>query len=489
MKLVLFGTGDDCIKCLDILKMQGIVPDFFTDNNPSKWGTLLEGKKIIAPQELLNMDCQIMISTSDFQEKIMRQLKEMGLYHRIIKYTPVFRQYIEKQAKTYVPENPVIHENECILLDAFMGNGWDGDQQYACYIASGLKEQGYDTHVYAKDSLVAQSDKTEPLIDRFPWKKDRYWETLLPILRDMEQRLPFVLIANSLEYAMAAAFILKQKYPDLVRIISVMHNDNYSLYEKQTQWQDSIDMILGISEKIAETLIDPWNIPEKKVSCKINPVFVKDNWNNDALDIGFENESCKDCLRIGWGARLTASQKNAHLLPALIESLEERHVDYCMEIAGDGSFYPNLQTFLEKKGLQGHVRLLGRLEHRAMGDFWKRQHIYINLSEWEGCCLAMLEAMACGTVPVVTNVSGTSDVVFNGQTGFKVNPEEENMINKIADKIAYLAENPEKRIRMSEEALKVVREKCDLDQYMDYMEALIHTNKTYILPKKEMRKS
>lgn len=45
MKLVLFGTGDDCIKCLDILKMQGIVPDFFTDNNPSKWGTLLEGKK------------------------------------------------------------------------------------------------------------------------------------------------------------------------------------------------------------------------------------------------------------------------------------------------------------------------------------------------------------------------------------------------------------------------------------------------------------
>lgn len=81
----------------------------------------------------------------------------------------------------------------------------------------------------------------------------------------MEQRLPFVLIANSLEYAMAAAFILKQKYPDLVRIISVMHNDNYSLYEKQAQWQDSIDMILGISEKIAETLIDPWNIPEKSI--------------------------------------------------------------------------------------------------------------------------------------------------------------------------------------------------------------------------------
>lgn len=477
MKLVLFGTGDDCIKCLDILKMQGIVPDYFTDNNPSKWGTLLEGKKVIAPKELLNMDCQIMISTSDYQEKIMNQLREMGLSHRIIKFVSVFREYIEKQAKIYYPKNPVIHEKESILLDAFMGNGWDGDQQYACYIASGLKERGYNTHVYAKDSLVAQSDKTETLIDRFPWKKDKYWETLLPILEDMEQRLPFLLIANSLEYTMAAAYILKQKYPDMVRIISVLHNDNYSLYEKQAQWQDSLDMILGISEKIVNTLITSWNIPREKVAYKINPVFWRNDWTKDNLNIKVETKSSKNCLRIGWGARLTASQKNAHLLPALIESLEKKQVDYYMEIAGDGSFYENLQSFLEKKGLQQRVRLLGRLDHRAMNHFWKRQHIYINLSEWEGCCLAMLEAMACGNIPVVTNVSGTSDVVFNGQTGFALNLEDENiMINKFVDKITYLADNPEKRIHMSEEAIKVVKEKCDLNQYIDYIETLIHTN-------------
>ena len=194
MKLVLFGTGDDCLKCLDILKVLGKEPDYLTDNNPSKWGKFLEGKEIIPPQELLKMNCQIMISTSDYQEKIINQLTKMGLYDRILKYAPVFRQYIEKKAESYYTDEIVMHTETCILVDAFMGNGWDGDQQYACYIAAGLTKRGYATHVYAKDSLVPQSSDTEELISRFPWNKKQYWETLLPIVKDMEQRLPFILL-------------------------------------------------------------------------------------------------------------------------------------------------------------------------------------------------------------------------------------------------------------------------------------------------------
>lgn len=473
MKLVLFGTGDDCLKCLDILRSQGIEPDYFTDNNSSKWGSQLEGKKIISPEELLKLDCQIIISTSDYQEKIISQLREMGLQDRILKFVPIFRQYIERKAREYRIQKAVVHDKESILIDAFMGSGWDGDQQYACYIASGLKERGYDVHIYAKDSLVPQSDKTELLLSRFPWKKDRYWETLLPIIKDMEQRLPFVLIANTLEHVMAAAYILKQQYPDKVRILSVIHGDNYSLYEKQAHWLDSLDLILGISERIVSTLTNIWKIPKEKVRYRVNPVFWKDE--KTSFTITRSSFQCNDPIRIGWGGRLSSSPKNAHLLPNLINALEQRNVSYCMELAGDGSYYPILQSFLEKNGLKKQVRLLGRLEHHAMKEFWSRQQVYINISEWEGCCLAMLEAMECGAVPVVTNVSGTSDVVCDGLTGFKVDFEEaETMIEMIADKIDFLAKHSEKRQQMSQEAVKVVREKCDLNRYIDYMEGLLY---------------
>lgn len=60
------------------MRAQGVEPDYFTDNDSSKWGTLLEGKEIISPQELLKIDCQIMISTSAYQDKIIAQLKKWG---------------------------------------------------------------------------------------------------------------------------------------------------------------------------------------------------------------------------------------------------------------------------------------------------------------------------------------------------------------------------------------------------------------------------
>lgn len=472
MKLVLFGTGDDCLKCLDILEQQGIEPDYFTDNDPSKWGKTLKGKEVISPKELLNIDCQIIISTSDYQDKIINQLKEMRLDSRIVTFAPVFRSYIEKKAKEYCPQKAIIHPKECILIDAFMGSGWDGDQQYACYIASGLKDRGYDVHVYAKNSLVPQSDKTECLISRFPWKKDQYWETLLPIINDMEQRLPFVLIANTLEHVMAAAYILKQRYPDKVKILSVIHNDNYSLYEKQALWQDNLNFILGISERIVNVLKNVWMIPEEKVRYRINPVFWKSEEKTSNITQSFSQGNTP--IQIGWGGRLSASQKNAHLLPNLIEALEKRNVNYCMEIAGDGSYYTILRTFIKEKDLKKKIRLLGRLEHHAMRVFWSRQQIYINISQWEGCCLAMLEAMECGAVPVVTNVSGVSDVVCDGQTGFRVDLDDtEVIIDRIADKIAFLAEHPQKRQQMSQEAVKTVKERCDLKQYIDFIEELL----------------
>lgn len=405
----------------------------------------------------------------------------MGLQNRIVKFIQAFRRFVDDKTAEYQTGKVLIHDEACILVDAFMGDGWDGDQQYACYIAADLKERGYDTHVYAKDSLVQQNDKTEALIDRFPYNPDRYWDTLFPILKDMEQRLPFVLLANSLEYVMAAAYILKKKYPDKIRIISVIHNDNYSLYEKQTQWQDALDAILGISEKIADTLKTTWRIPAEKVLYKLNPVFLNWDEEKDCSDTECNVKNGADHIRIGWGGRLTTTQKNTHLLPKLIQSLEQRHLDYSIEVAGTGS-YAALKAFIEEKGLEGKVHLLGLLEHQAMADFWRCQQVYINLSGWEGCCLAMLEAMYCGTVPVVTDVSGTADIVYNGQTGFRVSTDEtEKMIEEIADKIVFLAENPDKRERMPREAAKIVRQECGMNQYFDYMETLIQTHISKVL--------
>lgn len=82
----------------------------------------------------------------------------------------------------------------------------------------------------------------------------------------------------------------------------------------------------------------------------------------------------------------------------------------------------------------------------------------------------MLEAMKCGAVPVVTDVSGTEELIIDGQTGFKAGIGD---IEQIANKIAYLASHSEKRKIMSRHAREMVEECCELNQYIDFIEELI----------------
>ena len=42
------------------------------------------------------------------------------------------------------------------------------------------------------------------------------------------------------------------------------------------------------------------------------------------------------------------------------------------------------------------------------------------MSEWEGHSISQVEAMAMGTVPVVTDVSGVEDDITDGSNGFVV---------------------------------------------------------------------
>jgi glycosyltransferase involved in cell wall biosynthesis len=61
----------------------------------------------------------------------------------------------------------------------------------------------------------------------------------------------------------------------------------------------------------------------------------------------------------------------------------------------------DLELEARRRGLEGAVRLLlGELAPEAMVELYRVMDLYLNLSEWEGFCLPVVEAMACG-VPVV----------------------------------------------------------------------------------------
>jgi glycosyltransferase involved in cell wall biosynthesis len=62
------------------------------------------------------------------------------------------------------------------------------------------------------------------------------------------------------------------------------------------------------------------------------------------------------------------------------------------------------------------VRFAGQVP--SIEDVWRIHHALVLSSRAEGLPLSVLEAMACGRVPVVTAAGGVGEIVEDGVTGF-----------------------------------------------------------------------
>ena len=85
--------------------------------------------------------------------------------------------------------------------------------------------------------------------------------------------------------------------------------------------------------------------------------------------------------------------------------------------------------------------------------------IFLLPSHFEGLPMSLLEVMAVGVVPVITNVGSVTDVVCDGENGIiieKSNPE------NIYIKLKSLLENPEQMKGLSINARKTVEERYDV---------------------------
>jgi glycosyltransferase involved in cell wall biosynthesis len=66
------------------------------------------------------------------------------------------------------------------------------------------------------------------------------------------------------------------------------------------------------------------------------------------------------------------------------------------------------------------VHLLPTLDHRLMADAFRASRVSVSLSEHDGTPNTLLEAMACGALPVVGNVASVREWIRSGINGLVV---------------------------------------------------------------------
>ena len=154
------------------------------------------------------------------------------------------------------------------------------------------------------------------------------------------------------------------------------------------------------------------------------------------------------------------------MLPQVVDECFRRGLDVEFHIAGEGECLEQLQAYVEQNHLEEKVHLEGWVPPMSMIDFWRHQDIYISISDYEGMSLTMLEAMAYGAFPVVTEVSGVVDVVTDGKNGLII-PVEKWL--ECVDKIAVLDADRELLTQGSRYNIDCIREKCDAEKYADWL--------------------
>jgi D-inositol-3-phosphate glycosyltransferase len=154
-------------------------------------------------------------------------------------------------------------------------------------------------------------------------------------------------------------------------------------------------------------------------------------------------------------------------IDALIEALalmRQNGEQVCLAvIGGDPDLSPEalsdemtrLQAMREQYGLQESVAFLGRKSQDTLPYYYSAAEAVVVPSHYESFGMVALEAMACGTPVVASQVGGLAFLVQDGITGFTVPVDEPGTL---AARLTELVQNPGLREQMGHQAAVFARE-------------------------------
>ena len=137
-------------------------------------------------------------------------------------------------------------------------------------------------------------------------------------------------------------------------------------------------------------------------------------------------------------------------------------------VCGDGSDRARLTALVKKHGLENYVIFSGPVAGVRLKDYYNLCDTFVLLTRddrkapnVEGFGIVFLEAAACAKPAIAGKSGGIPDAVADGETGWLVPPEDENLI---AAAFIEAVENPDKTRRLGLNALRRAREKFGWDQ-------------------------
>ncbi len=179
--------------------------------------------------------------------------------------------------------------------------------------------------------------------------------------------------------------------------------------------------LVCVSELLKDkvSIHNPFRLPVEVISCGTPvPSYLK--------------PKCLSPLKLVYAGKLTEDAKQISLLTKAFCKVVREVKGVEAYLYGDGPAKENVLAIIAEEGKGLPVYYKGFVSSEDIQDRMTDKHIIVLLSDYEGLPIILMEAMACGLVPVCLSIrSGIPELVKDGETGLLVHDRDEDFISAI----------------------------------------------------------
>lgn len=297
----------------------------------------------------------------------------------------------------------------------------------------------------------------------------------IPAYRDEVQRLsereelPVVFLPTLLGDSFGIAAALSITHAERLRIIGWQQADTAYDLRLLTYYEPVLASFAGVSTRIARSIADAIPRRSTDVSHMPNPVDVSESAPIRAAASGGP-------LRIVYAGRIEHKQKRVLALLEMSDELAGRKTPHTLTLLGDGPAMQEIAHAIVTGDRGSRIVARGAVEADDVRRILRESDCFVLASRYEGLSVAMIEAMAEGCVPVVTDVaSGAAEAITHGENGMLVSvPPDANDHEAgvcMADAVQSFAASDRERCSLA--SWRRARDGFSLKRYASRLAALI----------------
>ena len=256
-----------------------------------------------------------------------------------------------------------------------------------------------------------------------------------------------LVVANLVIPALYATQYLK---PFNIPVIGVMHSNDEFYKGVITKFihgnkKNQLSTAVSVSEYI-NTICTSQNTKTQLLNISCGTPEVKNSTSPESQEI----------LKVIYAGRLVVQQKQILKLTKAFCDASKVNSNLEFSIYGDGDKEQSIKVLIKDEKASKNVTLFKAVPPCQIINKIQEHHVFTLMSDYEGMPIALMEAMACGVVPICLNEeSGINEIIQHGVNGFIV----KNRGEDYQDKLQLLVNDRSLWETMSKNAIATIQQK------------------------------